>query len=949
MQQIATLFAAQSCSSEQLANILKQQQNSNEDYLDRKFQQLEIYEAERKRRNDYLASLYYPDIDRRQEEVKDAHQETFQWIFDQSGEEVRPWSNFVDWLEGGSGIYWINGKPGSGKSTLMSYICQDERTKHSLSQWAAKRNLSILTFFFWAAGTELQHSTTGLLRSLIYQLLEKNPTLFDSSILGGATQDLRTSPEQSLKAIGAWTDRRLLKLFWKLIETFTETKCACVFIDGLDELRGDPDPLIEIIFRVAQRANVKCCISSRPEKPFQVFGKTDMLRLQDLTRSDIQAYVQSKLENVPRIETLSREDDPWKQELIKAIVSKADGVFLWVELAVKSQILGIKYNDSRETLSLRLASLPGEIEGLYEAMLKRVDPLHHKEAARYLQLTILSRKSGSLYFPTVLNISIVMYGLKDDGRLGDSMKTADVNSKCSYVKNRINDVCAGFLEVSELGEPDSDEDGPTLSKWDQDVALQQETDKWSRCDVTFIHRTALEFFASEAGSGSYFLSSYLLDFPFPEVHTLSASLCLARMSMCNLVDSEHYMRYMINVAMEELKEAEDICSSTDEPLLMQLLDYVNETIGGFDKDHNVPDGSHWCTRWGYVSIRSYHILPKAREPWANSVCSRSEFQDKYPNDFISYAASRGLFKYVNSHLSEPHSKVSTYRATQLAVCSLISPEFGYRGKFGCGRFRKLQRQQLEIVTRLTGLGANPNAGYATSIWEEVVGYLLHLRLEKPQAFFRLDINAILTTFLATGIDPYPTVRLVFSVPSKSSTFAAIECDTSRVSFVQYTMTGTGAFSSPQNVDRSQRRADSARPLRICFFDFNGDSCWPQNGHYLTDKQNIWFYESLEAAIGMNQEDASHRLRPLRSVLRNIMMSCQSEYEDPNRDSPESSEHQKDDDNWTNVNEGDEEVKEDKEDKEDDDDDEDDSDDIVTLNDSAYEDDRYTLYSRHYPI
>jgi ABC-type molybdenum transport system ATPase subunit/photorepair protein PhrA len=43
--------------------------------------------------------------------------------------------SFVDWLEKGDGIYWINGKGGSGKSTLVNYVTTDSRTTASLNVW----------------------------------------------------------------------------------------------------------------------------------------------------------------------------------------------------------------------------------------------------------------------------------------------------------------------------------------------------------------------------------------------------------------------------------------------------------------------------------------------------------------------------------------------------------------------------------------------------------------------------------------------------------------------------------------------------------------------------------------------------------------------------------------------------------------------------------------------
>jgi len=47
---------------------------------------------------------------------------------DSSATLRQPWSNFDDWLEHGKDIYWLTGKPSSGKSTLMKYISSVFRT-----------------------------------------------------------------------------------------------------------------------------------------------------------------------------------------------------------------------------------------------------------------------------------------------------------------------------------------------------------------------------------------------------------------------------------------------------------------------------------------------------------------------------------------------------------------------------------------------------------------------------------------------------------------------------------------------------------------------------------------------------------------------------------------------------------------------------------------------------
>ena len=68
----------------------------------------------------------------------------------------QPWSNFVDWLEHGDGVYWINGKAGSGKSTLMRFITNELLMTKALHKWINGSDLMVSSFFFWNPGTVLQ-------------------------------------------------------------------------------------------------------------------------------------------------------------------------------------------------------------------------------------------------------------------------------------------------------------------------------------------------------------------------------------------------------------------------------------------------------------------------------------------------------------------------------------------------------------------------------------------------------------------------------------------------------------------------------------------------------------------------------------------------------------------------------------------------------------------------
>ena len=89
-----------------------------------------------------LENLAYSDMDTRFDAVSEEHSKTFEWIFGDATNEgsLDPDSltrqSFVKWLSAGQGIFHICGKLGSGKSTLMKFLCNHPRTEAELRTWA---------------------------------------------------------------------------------------------------------------------------------------------------------------------------------------------------------------------------------------------------------------------------------------------------------------------------------------------------------------------------------------------------------------------------------------------------------------------------------------------------------------------------------------------------------------------------------------------------------------------------------------------------------------------------------------------------------------------------------------------------------------------------------------------------------------------------------------------
>lgn len=126
-----------------------------------------------------LDSLRFESMSARCEAIPEAYAKTFEWIFQEPAAQnpVRPWSSFNKWLLNGSGVYWLSGKAASGKSTLMRYIYESKETHRLLALSAHPAQISTCIIYFWSSGTLEQRSQSGLLRSLLFGMLNRHRKL----------------------------------------------------------------------------------------------------------------------------------------------------------------------------------------------------------------------------------------------------------------------------------------------------------------------------------------------------------------------------------------------------------------------------------------------------------------------------------------------------------------------------------------------------------------------------------------------------------------------------------------------------------------------------------------------------------------------------------------------------------------------------------------------------
>jgi hypothetical protein len=312
-----------------------------------------------------LKSLWFRSMKVRQANVAEAHPQTFAWIFDDNPDASAPPITLHQWLQSQGGIYWIMGKAGSGKSTLMKFLFSHERTKLALENWSSQKKLVMASFFFWNAAntpSSMQKSQEGLLQSLLFEVLRQCPSMIRIVCSSKWVPYPSSSSEHQL-----WTRAELLDALDRLIRQQKVSARFCFFVDGLDEYDGDHLDLIKTLERFPISSDIKLCLSSRPWYVFKdAFGQNvdRTLVLEDLTKADIKHYIRDTLEKNPRF-VRNKSKNQGYQDLVQDIAEKAQGVFLWVFLAVRSLLSGLTHADSIATLQKRLCRFPPTLEGYF--------------------------------------------------------------------------------------------------------------------------------------------------------------------------------------------------------------------------------------------------------------------------------------------------------------------------------------------------------------------------------------------------------------------------------------------------------------------------------------------------------------------------------------------------------------------------------------------------------
>ena len=515
-----------------------------------------------------VENLRFSTMTDRLEEVSEAHQSSFKRIFEPQKDNT--WSCFSSWLKSGDGVYWVNGKAGSGKSALMRYIYHHPKTQQQLSEWAGPTTLSRAGFFFWNTGTKEQRSQLGLLRALLFEILDGSRDLipvvlpwlwarFYSKALDPLTPH---SPEKRLSLSS------LIQAFTILVQQTKVPLKLCLFIDGVDEYEGDFSKIVGVFEGFSRSPNVKLCVSSQRLTVFEdTFSAFPGLKLQDLTLNDIENYVKEELTTSQRYQQLAAKEPIPAAELVQEIVTSAGGVFLWVRLVVECLLSGFGNDNGVHDLQSRLRVLPTDLKQLYHHLfMNKIDPVYMDDAAKMFKIIRETKNS---------ELSILAFALTDESYFEKAINSplrpwneGEITFACQKMEDRMRTRCAGLIEISG-----------TVTE-----VLYEPTSK-ANGKVQYLHRTVRDYL--EKPEILDLITSHVKKLQFDaNISLLQSSLLQLKIIPKNSTESRFW-----NLAREAMQYASAADLSTESH--MTLVHELGKTI----KAHRRTSTSFYPEKW----------------------------------------------------------------------------------------------------------------------------------------------------------------------------------------------------------------------------------------------------------------------------------------------------------------------------------------------------------------
>jgi ankyrin repeat protein/Cdc6-like AAA superfamily ATPase len=454
-------------------------------------------DLEWKRHKTFMEALAFRRMEFREMAVEHAYATTCQWIFEE--EAFLRWRDPV-FRDTNRGLFWIRGKPGSGKSTLMKCVLEHIKREPSAR--------TIASFFFNARGEALEKTTEGCYRTLLHHLFEQVPRLLKLVRIPAVFEKGQSWPVNVLKGI---LREAVLHLQQDNLVLIIDALDECLEKDIRDMMR-----FLEDLTTVSSSHGVTLwiCLASRhyPTIDTRFCESLVVEATYDHTR-DIREYVQDHL-NVEPIAHRSLLSDQ--------MVRRSGGVFLWVTLVVRNINEAFDQGETQDQLQDHISKIPDNLNLLIGSIIaSRASDKHCLPALLWLLSGHTGMPLESLYYGIKLGAGSLTWPLRD----------SNVIDKATMVRFIVN-VSGGLIEMADKGfiddganvedeeydEDDEDEEDEHESQFIHEDGEDEEDEH----ELQFIHESVRQHILT---GGLASLDSRLSNNVAPESHAILLEWC----------------------------------------------------------------------------------------------------------------------------------------------------------------------------------------------------------------------------------------------------------------------------------------------------------------------------------------------------------------------------------------------------------------------------------------
>ncbi|KAL9622466.1 MAG: hypothetical protein Q9160_003142 [Pyrenula sp. 1 TL-2023] len=509
---------------------------------------------------------------------------TCDWAFNDP--QVQAWST-LDILDSRTRLLWIYGPAGHGKSVLFARLIEQLQTSVP----------NRVAFYFCKWQVDETRHFLGILRSWITQIVKQVPGTIEI-VFEGHEERVAISSE-----------------LWDIFARLNRRAQRCIYmVDGLDECvedeNADKEGFIRKLLDALQLTRSRVLIVSRHDPAVEDtvdreaqsssnIVSTRQLTAKDLGR-DVEVHATAEVSKKMRLE----HNLELKNEIVKALVDKSGGMFLWINLVMPQ----LARRSGRQQFVQAIEETPKDLDKAYERdllFIQGLDAWSQDRAVsilRWVSFAMRPLRVGEL-------VEALLVARTEESKFQED-KMPEVIDR-DYVRNNLISLCGTLVEVRESAKP--------VSEW----------------SIHPVHLSVKQYLTGEIKSGPLARpeKKRKLFFDQAEQHYILAQACVRYISSEDfdhaitgagitqeLVSRRPFLRYAVYGGLLHRKA----CSEGGQQVLSRIV------FRAFDPAHS---------NWKLFSLRDPDLAQQLQLPTHDS--RHEEDEKKFPNNPFYYASVTG--------------------------------------------------------------------------------------------------------------------------------------------------------------------------------------------------------------------------------------------------------------------------------------------------------------------